>query len=154
MKHTVLLTSLLILAAGALYAQSPGAATPASAAPGGVDPGPDLAREATQQLKLKYQLDAAQEEKMYVIQQRKRRNLAEIEPLKDNPALYNAKLQSIQRGTLASIQRMLNTPAQQEIFQQTKSELRKQRALKRQEMTEQGASKRAIESALLEIYLE
>lgn len=115
----------------------------------------DPAREAAEQLVRKYALDSKQADKAHTIQARKQRNLADIEALKTgDPALYYAKMESIQKGTQASIRRMLATPAQRELFQQTQSEQRRLRAEKRLAMAAQGASDLAIEAALLAIYLE
>lgn len=114
-----------------------------------------IAREATDKLTAKYQLSPEQSKTMYDIQTRKLRNIAQIEPLKQSdPAMYRGKMQSIQKGTLNSIERLLTTQAQKDLFQQNKVDIRTRQADKRKELTTQGASKDAIEDAMLEIYSE
>ncbi|MCC7507080.1 MAG: hypothetical protein IT259_17365 [Saprospiraceae bacterium] len=113
------------------------------------------ARAATESLTTKYKLNADQAKQMYTIQVRKLRNMATIESLKtSDPALYAAKKQSVQNGTLASIRRILQTKEQVAIFDQTKVETRTRQAEKRKEMMLAGASKEAIEAAMLDIYAE
>ncbi|MCC6463254.1 MAG: hypothetical protein IT260_22485 [Saprospiraceae bacterium] len=149
MKQSILL-GLFLSAAALLGAQSPIVTAP-SPAPVSRDP----ARLATEALQRKYQLDQAQTQTMYTIQRRKFRNLAEIEPLKaGNPALYTSKTSSIQRGTQASIRRMLNTPAQWELYNQTQAEQRIQRQAKAEALKAQGADQASIDAAVLSIYLE
>lgn len=115
----------------------------------------DPAREATGPLVAKYRLNAEQTKKMHAIQARKQQNFAGIESLKtSNPALYRAKLESIQKGTQNSIRRLLNTTEQQKIFQETMAEQRRLRHAKREELHAQGASREAIDAAVLDIYLE
>lgn len=145
MKQTLLLIFSLAMRL-LLAAQTP--ASPVAATP-------DQAREATEMLRQKYRLDQAQTQKMYTIQQRKFRNLAEIEPLKtSNPALYASKTSSIQRGTQASIRRMLNTAAQWDLYNQTQTEQRLQRQAKADALEAQGADRASIEAAMLSVYLE
>lgn len=106
-------------------------------------------------METKYGLNSDQTKKMRTIQARKLRNLAEIEVYKtSNPALYRAKLESIQKGTQNSIRRMLNTKEQQTIFQKTMAEQRRLRQAKREELSAQGASKEVVDAAVLDIYLE
>lgn len=114
-----------------------------------------IAREATDKLTAKYQLSPEQSKTMYDIQTRKLRNIAQLQPIKQSdPATYRGKMQSIQKGTLNSIERLLTTPAQKDLFQQNKVDIRTRQADKRKELTIQGASKEAIEDAMLEIYSE
>ena len=92
---------------------------------------------------------------MYQIQQRKNRNLTEIAVLQQsNQAQYQAKVRNIQEGTLANIRRVLSSKEQVDVFQQTQAEVRGLRSAKRKEMTAQGASKEAVEAAVLAIYAE
>ncbi len=113
------------------------------------------ARAATEPLVAKYQLDADQAKQMYTIQLRKQRNSAEIQPLQaGNPALYRAKVQSIQKGTLASIRRILHTKEQVDLYQKTQISVRTQQADKRKAMMAQKTPKEEIEAALLDIYSE
>ncbi len=103
----------------------------------------------------KYHLSADQAKQVYQIQQRKNRNLAEIASLEQsNQSLYQAKIRSIQEGSLANIRRVLNSKEQVDIFQKTQAEVRNLRAAKRKEMTASGASKEAVEAAVLAIYAE
>ena len=118
-------------------------------------PADPAARSATEQLAIKYTLNADQAKQMYTVQVRKFRNLKQISELKtSNLALYKSKLQSLQSNTLVSVRRILNTKAQVEIYQKTQTELRTQRAQKRESMLRQHADRSAIEIALLEIYAE
>lgn len=118
-------------------------------------PADPAARSATEQLAIKYTLNADQAKQMYTVQVRKFRNLKQISELKtSNLALYKSKLQSLQSNTLVSMRRILNTKAQVEIYQKTQTDLRTQRAQKRESMLRQHADRSAIEIALLEIYAE
>jgi hypothetical protein len=112
-------------------------------------------RKATEALTAKYQLNADQAKQMYTIQARKAKNLAQIESLKSSdPALYRAKAQNVQKGTLANIQRILNTKDQVGLYRKTQSETRVLRNKKQKELVGKSASKEAIENALLDIYAE
>ncbi len=112
-------------------------------------------RNAAGLLTEKYHLSADQAKQVYQIQQRKNRNLAEIASLEQsNQSLYQAKIRSIQEGSLANIRRVLNSKEQVDIFQKTQAEVRNLRAAKRKEMTASGASKEAVEAAVLAIYAE
>lgn len=147
MKHLTALLLLIVTMACPMSAQN--AATPA-------DPAQETAaREATERLVAKYQLDADQAKQMYTIQLRKQRNTAEIASLQASDiALYRAKVQSLRKGTLASIRRILHTKAQVDLYQQTQVTVRTQQSDKRKEMMLQQASKEQIEAAVLEIYSE
>jgi hypothetical protein len=113
------------------------------------------ARTATEQLTTKYGLTADQAKQMYTIQLRKHRNFSEIESLKTgDPAKYNGKVASIQKGTLASIKRLLNNKDQIQLFQKTQIDVRVQRANKRKELLSKGMQKPEVEAALLLIYAE
>ncbi|MFN5238316.1 MAG: hypothetical protein ACK5FV_14210 [Bacteroidota bacterium] len=112
-------------------------------------------RKVTELLTEKYNLSADQAKQVYQIQQRKNRNLTEITALQQsNQAQYQAKVRNIQEGTLANIRRVLNSKEQVDVFQQTQAEVRGLRSAKRKEMTAQGASKEAVEAAVLAIYAE
>ena len=112
-------------------------------------------RKVTEQLTEKNNLSADQAKQVYQIQQRKNRNLTEIAVLQQsNQAQYQAKVRNIQEGTLANIRRVLNSKEQVDVFQQTQAEVRGLRSAKRKEMTAQGASKEAVEAAVLAIYAE
>jgi preprotein translocase subunit SecF len=146
-----LLFSLLLLVLGgqALNAQK----TETTAAPTATND--QEIRKATEALTAKYQLNADQAKQMYTIQARKAKNLAQIESLKSSdPALYRAKVQNVQKGTLANIQRILNTKDQVALYKKTQSDLRVQRNKKQKELVGNNASREAIENALLAIYAE
>ena len=135
-------------------AQDSGSGAPPSL-PANTTDQPDLAREATEQLMHKYSLDAAQAAKMYTIQTRKQHNLTEIANLKtSNPPLYFQKLKSIQKGTLASIQRLLTTTEQLNLFRETQAEQRRLRAEKQRALKAEGVGPLEIEAALTDIYFE
>lgn len=139
----------LLLGGASLQAQQ----TEATAAPMGIND-PEI-RKATEALTAKYQLNADQAKQMYTIQVRKAKNLAQIESLKSSdPALYRAKVQNVQKGTLANIQRILTTKDQVALYKKTQSDLRVQRNKKQKELVGKNASKEAIENALLDIYAE
>ena len=113
------------------------------------------ARTVTVQLTTKYSLTADQAKQMYTIQVRKQRNFSEIESLKaTDPAKYQAKIASIQKGTLGSIKRLLNNKEQLQLFQKTQAEVRNQKAMKRKELQLKGMQKPEIEVELLNIYAE
>ncbi|MBK8554475.1 MAG: hypothetical protein IPL65_01315 [Lewinellaceae bacterium] len=151
MKRIFFLLLLSLAFSSTNYAQSIESAVPSSASTQQADP----AREATDALVAKYDLNNTQAKQIFTIQQRKLRNLGDIASLEtENPALYASKLRSIQKGTLASIRRILRTEAQVSKYQQTQMEIRVQQAEKRKEMTQNGASAAEIDAALLLIYGE
>lgn len=111
----------------------------------------EAARKATEELTAAYSLSEEQAQKMYVIQERRFRNLSEIESLKTtDEALYFQKLKSIRLGTEASIERML-TPEQLPILQREKVERRKLAGNRIIELEQSGASKAEIQRALDEL---
>jgi len=112
-------------------------------------------RRATEALTAKYKLNADQAKQMYTIQLRKAKNMAQIAAFQNSdPALYRAKMQNVQKGTLASIRRILNTKAQVDLYQKTQADLRVLRTKKQKELSTKKASKEAVEIALLAIYAE
>jgi len=118
-------------------------------------PANDVARAATDKLVAKYTLTADQAKQMYTIQARKQRNLAQFESLKSNtPAQYTAKMQSLQKGTLNSIRRILRTKEQVALYDKTQREVRNNRAEKRKELSVLNASKESVEAAMLDLYAE
>ncbi len=148
MKH---LTALLLFVVSIAFQSAAQEASPATPNPAHEK----AAREATDLLTVKYKLDADQTKQMYTIQLRKQRNTAEILPLQtENPALYSAKVQSLRKGTLASIRGVLHTKEQVDIYQKTQISVRSLQADKRKEMMGQQRSKEEIEAALLDIYSE
>lgn len=111
----------------------------------------EAARKATEELTATYNLSEEQAPKMYVIQERRFRNLSEIESLKTtDEALYFQKLKSIRLGAEASIERML-TPEQLPILQREKAERRKLAGKRIIELEQSGASKADIQRALDEL---
>lgn len=112
-------------------------------------------RKATEALTAKYSLSADQAKQMYSIQLRKQKNMTQIAALENSdPALYRAKVQNVQKGTLASIRRILNTKEQVDLYQKTQGDIRVLRNQKQKELVKAKASKEAIETALLAIYAE
>ena len=160
MKKRLLFALLLASLVQLATAQKSGSAPPSSTTPTEAPVVPPTAqqqqaRAAAEALQAKYSLSADQAKQMYTIQVRKLRNLQSISGLKtSNLALYKSKLENLQTNTLASIRRLLNTKAQVELYQKTQSDVRKQRALQREEMLRQNAPRDTIEIALLEIYAE
>lgn len=115
----------------------------------------EAAQQDAKQLIAKYELNEQQAAEMLKIQQRKQRTLLELDTFKTaDPALYRAKLASLQNGTLASIRRVLTTETQVSLYQKTRTELRTQRAEKRKEMMLAGATPEAVEDAVLTVYFE
>lgn len=152
MKHLFSLLFFLATGIATLSAQS-AEAKPPSENTTGTDEA--LAREATEKLVDKYTLDADQAKEMYTIQQRKLRNMAGLESLQtSNRSLYLAKLESLQKGTLNSIRRILHTKEQVELYQQTQHDIRTRRSDKRRELAQQKLPKDDIQAAVLDIYEE
>jgi hypothetical protein len=156
MKKLIAAVSLFLTFTLSAQAQKTGAASPAATAPAPATLDNDQAvRQATNALVSKYKLNADQAKQMYTIQVRKERNMNEIAGLKNSdPALYSAKLQSVRKGTSASVRRILNTKEQVELYQKTQSELRIKRAEVRKNMMAKNATQAEIEAALLDIYAE
>ena len=148
MKHLSALLLFVVVMACQATAQNTSSAAPRTS-------DETTAREATDRLAAKYKLDADQAKQMYTIQMRKLRNTAEIAPLQSSDAaLYRTKVQNLQKGTLASIRRILHTKEQVDLYQKTQISVRTQQSDKRKEMMLNGAGKEAIEAALLDIYSE
>ena len=121
----------------------------ALSAQAGVDQ--DAVQQATSEMVALYQLDAKQTVKMQTIQERRFRNLAEIEFMQDSdPQQYLIKKKNIRKGMEHSI-RMMLTNEQMPIFNQQLVERRKQESEKIKQMKLNGASKEEIQNALLEI---
>ena len=109
------------------------------------------AQNAADELAKVYSLDDTQRAEMLLIQQRKSRNLAEIQGLKtsDNET-YIKKLKAIRYGTDASIKRLLNQE-QMEVYYQKSKERRQREADLMNKMKEEGKSPEQIKAALAEI---
>lgn len=109
------------------------------------------AQKATDELARVYSLDEAQKAEMLTIQQRKARNLQEIQTLKTSDRdLYIKKLKSIRYGNDASVKRMLNQQ-QMEIYYAKSKERRQKEADLTAKMKEEGATPEQIQEALAEI---
>ncbi len=113
------------------------------------------ARALTEQLSTKYGLNGQQADKMYKIQLRKLKNAQEVEALKStDEAKYHKKRKSLQKGTLGSIQLLLNSEEQRNTFKKTQATVRQQKATKRKELLKSGKTASQIENDLLDIYQE
>jgi hypothetical protein len=127
-------------------------AKPPSSPSASTDP---VVRETTDKLVTKYTLNADQAKEMYTVQQRKQRNLGEIASLQtSNRSLYLSKIESLQKGTLSSIRRILRTKEQVDLYDKTQTDVRTQRSAKRKELTSKNLSKEDMQAAMLEIYQE
>lgn len=114
----------------------------------------DAIRKATDETVALYNLDEKQAANMYVIQERRFRNLAEIEPLKEQDyQLYLQKRKAIRSGTEGSLNRMLDE-GQRKIFNAQLLERRKRKSVFIKKLRLQGASKEEIQTALLEYEVE
>lgn len=112
------------------------------------------AQTATEKMTQLYNLNQKQQGEMLKIQERKYRNLAEIEPIKlSNAPLYQRKIQSIQAGNNASFGRIL-TAEQQQTLRQQQLQLREKKALANKEMKSSGASQLEIDEKMMELDLE
>lgn len=109
------------------------------------------AQKTANELASAYSLDDAQKTEMLIIQQRKARNLTEIQSLKstDRPT-YIKKLKAIRYGTDASIKRLLNKE-QMEVFFAKSKERRQKEADVMSEMKAAGATQEEIQEALAQI---
>jgi hypothetical protein len=139
MKNLILSLALLFALADA-FAQSATATTPA--------------QEATAKMTQLYGLDASQQAEMLKIQERKYRNLAEVEPLKTSaPSDYILKIRAIQLGNSASFERIL-TEGQMETFRKEQKSLREKKAIAYKELKTAGASQQEIDKKMMECDLE
>ncbi|MBK8567735.1 MAG: hypothetical protein IPN76_31565 [Saprospiraceae bacterium] len=113
-----------------------------------------LAQQATEKYTQLYGLDEKQQADMLEIQERKLRNLAEIEPLKaSDPTGYTLKLRSVQGGNHASIQRLLNEE-QIKLFRQEQQRLREEKSNSYKVLKASGASQQEIERKMIEYDLQ
>lgn len=107
-------------------------------------------QEAADELAAVYDLSEEQRVEMLRIQERRFRNLAEIEPLREQDyRQYLAKRKSVRTGTANSIERMLRAD-QRIIFQQRRTEQRKRESEVIKRMRAEGATKEEIQLKLLE----
>jgi hypothetical protein len=111
----------------------------------------DIVRAAVEKMTARYQLDPTQVVEMERIQQRKQRNLTQLEVVKtQNPYLYISKKQSIYNGTTASTKRLLRDNQLNE-FQRIQIDLRAARGKKVIEAKEKNWSKLETQTKLLEV---
>jgi hypothetical protein len=139
MKNLIFCAVLLFAALGA-KAQTAAEKTPA--------------QTATEKLSQLYSLDQKQQAEMLKIQERKYRNLAEVEPLKaTDPGQYVRKIQSIQAGNNTSFERIM-TKEQVKILRQQQLDLRNKKAIAYKEMKSAGAQQGQIDLRMAELDLE
>jgi len=99
----------------------------------------------------KYNLNDAQVEKMIKIQERRLKNLAEIQTLRDTDTkTYHQKRNAINKGSETSVG-MILTPEQLTIFNEARVALRKAKAKKSVELKESGLSYEEIQIALIDL---
>ena len=112
------------------------------------------AQEALEKLVQQYNLDKGQEAEMLKVQERKYRNLAEIEPLKaKDPQLYTQKVKALQYANDKSFERIL-TNEQLAVHRQQMIELREKKAVAYKELKSAGASQQEVENKMLLLDLE
>lgn len=110
----------------------------------------NAAQQATDEFVKIYDLDEKQAAQMLVIQERKQRNLSQINGMKTTDVKkYRHKKRAIMQSTDASIRRML-TEEQMLIYKQKRIEWREARAARVVELKESGMDKDQIEDTLLE----
>lgn len=104
-----------------------------------------------QKFTLKYDLNDAQVEKMIKIQERRLKNLSEIESLRDSDAkTYHQKRKAINKGSETSVGLILS-PEQLTIFNEARIALRMEKAKKTAELKESGLSYEEIQIALIDL---
>ena len=140
MKNLIFCFVCMVFAFGAMAQATSTGATPA--------------QEATQKMTQLYSLNEAQQADMLKIQERKFRNLAEIEPLKISaPNAYVQKIRSIKLGNDASLDRILNAE-QKAIYMQEQQKLREKKALVYKEMKSAGSPQQEIDNKMAVLDLE
>ncbi|MCB0565790.1 MAG: hypothetical protein KDD01_15570 [Phaeodactylibacter sp.] len=109
------------------------------------------ARKAADEAIALYQLDETQAAEMYVIQERRFRNLASIEALRQTDyKFYLQKKNSIREGMMASVQRLLRAN-QMEPFNQALISRRQQESELKQKLKQEGATREEIQIAIWEL---
>lgn len=140
MKNLIICFLCLFSAFGAMAQATSTSTTPAQA--------------ATEQMNQRYGLNEKQQAEMLKIQERKFRNLAEIEPLKaSDPNAYTLKIRSIKLGNDASFDRILNAE-QMAIYNQEQQKLREKKALVYKEMKSAGSPQQEIDNKMTMLDLE
>lgn len=108
----------------------------------------------TQKLTALYSLNDTQVSQMQVIQERKYRNLSEIENLKNTDSeKYILKLRAIQTGNDASIKKML-TADQRVIFDQQRVANREMMAVEYKQMQGEKLSKEQMNEKIIALEME
>ncbi len=108
-------------------------------------------QKATNEIAALYQLNEAQQQKAYEIQERKLENLAQVETIKKTDYdTYLRKRRAVQIGADHAIKRLLNE-SQLKIYQEKQEARRALEAEKMRELKQKGASNEEIQRALLEI---
>jgi len=139
MKNLIFCASLLFFAFGAMAQNSTGK-TPA--------------QSDTEKMTQLYGLSQKQQGEMLKIQERKYRNLTEVEPLKaSDPALYMKKVQAMLYGNNASLERIL-TKEQVKTLRQQQLDLRNKKADAFKQMKAAGASQQEINLKMTQLELE
>jgi len=113
----------------------------------------EVATKMTEKMTTLYSLTGDQVAEMQVAQERKYRNLAEIESLKDTDNnKYILKLRALGTGHDASVKRIL-TEDQRAIFNQKKVDNRLMVAIEYKKLQEQKASKEEMNKKMVELEL-
>ncbi|MGH1436832.1 MAG: hypothetical protein ACRBG0_20510 [Lewinella sp.] len=106
--------------------------------------------QAVQEQTARYNLSAEQIVQMYVVEERRERNLQEIEVLREsNYRLYLEKKQSVRKNSEGTIRQILNKE-QRFTLDQEQATYRQATSNLIQQMRQDGKSKEDIELALLE----
>lgn len=106
--------------------------------------------QAVQEQTARYNLSAEQIVQMYVVEERRERNLHEIEVLREsNYRLYLEKKQSVRKNSEGTIRQILHKE-QRFILDQEQATYRQATSNLIQQMRQDGKSKEDIELALLE----
>lgn len=112
------------------------------------------AQKDTEALVQEYGLDEQQAAEMLVVMERKYRNLAEFEPLKfEDTQTYLRKLRALISATDASFRRILKGE-QLEKYRQKQMALRKEKAERYKQLTQQGSSQIDIDKEMIAIDLK
>ena len=139
MKNVILCLAFLFFAGG-LLAQTKAGESPA--------------QKATEKIVQLYNLDANQQSEMLKIQERKYRNLAEIEQLKTTDAqLYSKKVRALQYANNKSFDRILRKE-QMSVHHEQQTAFREKKALAYKELKTAGASQQEIDNKMLALDLE
>lgn len=106
--------------------------------------------QAVQEQTVRYSLSAEQVAQMYVVEERRERNLQEIEVLREsNYRLYLEKKKSVRTHSEGNIRQILDNE-QRFILNQEQAAYRQATSNLIQQMRQEGKSKEEIELALLE----